>query len=265
MKNCVSLSRRLAMLLEMLPACECLADIGTDHGYMPIAACSSGKAKRAVAADLRPGPLAIAARNVREAGLEARIDLRLGNGLTVLEPGEAELILISGMGGLLIRDILEACPQVTASARGLLLSPHSEAEQLRAWLSARGFGPVRECALVEDDKYYTAFLVCRDSAPGDWIATGQPAQTPDGPRAAGTQGQALPACWSEEEYAWGSPRLLAGNPALLHQLERRRDECEKLLSHLACNEESERCRQRMQQLGQELEKLKKWEAIYAGT
>jgi len=100
------LTKRLRALLACVDSCRCLADIGTDHAYLPIEAVRKGICERAIACDIADGPLKAAAENIRAAGLLERIEMRLGDGVEPLAPGEADCIVIAGMGGQRIIDIV---------------------------------------------------------------------------------------------------------------------------------------------------------------
>ena len=140
---------RLRAIAGLVPeGCRCLADIGTDHGYIPAELLRSGRAEKAVAADIGAAPLDRARQTARLYGLENRIDFRLGDGLAVLKPGEADVIVIAGMGGDNIAEILSAAPW-SRDGPLLLLQPMSRAEVLRQWLAEREFC-LRAERLVQD-------------------------------------------------------------------------------------------------------------------
>ena len=140
---------RLRAIAALVPEdCQCLADIGTDHGYLPAALLRAGRCRRAIAADIGAAPLERARQTARLYGLEDRMELRLGGGLSVLAPGEADAIVIAGMGGDNITDILSAAPWCRVGIL-LLLQPMSRAEVLRQWLWEQDFH-VRSERLVQD-------------------------------------------------------------------------------------------------------------------
>ena len=145
----LELSPRLGAIAGLVPeGCGCLADIGTDHGYVPVSLLLEGRVRRAVAADIGAPPLEHARRTAARYGVTDRIDFRLGDGLSVLRPGEAEVIVIAGMGGDAVVDILSAAPWSRAGPL-LLLQPMSKAEVLRAFLPEGGFAVLAE-RLVQD-------------------------------------------------------------------------------------------------------------------
>lgn len=132
------------------------ADIGCDHGKLAVYLVESGRCPHVVAADLRPGPLSRARALVRERGLEDRIDCRLGDGLSVLGPQEAEEIVIAGMGGETIAAILAGAPWLRAPRYNLVLLAASSQSDLRRWLCENGFALCREVPVVEGKHCYTA-------------------------------------------------------------------------------------------------------------
>ncbi len=150
--------RSIAALVP--PDCQCLADIGTDHGYIPVSLLLEGKIRRAVAADIGALPLDHARRTAAQYGVT--LDFRLGDGLAVLEPGEADVIVIAGMGGDAITEILAAAPWSRAGPL-LLLQPMSKAEVLRAWLPLNGYAVQGE-ELVQDKGVLYPILTVRGGA-----------------------------------------------------------------------------------------------------
>lgn len=145
----LELGPRLRAIAERVPAgCKCLADIGTDHGYIPVFLLQTGRIERAIAADVGAAPLEHARQTAERFGISERISFRLGDGLSVLTPEEAEIIVIAGMGGDTITDILAAAPWSREGAL-LLLQPMSKADTLRRWLPANGYAVYGE-ALVQD-------------------------------------------------------------------------------------------------------------------
>lgn len=142
-----------------------VADIGTDHGYLPVYLVSEGICPQAIAADLRPGPLEAAQRHVSDSGLSDRIDLRLGDGLKPIAPDEVDDVVIAGMGGETIAGILEAADWVQDFRLRLVLQPMSRAENLRRYLLNHGFSINNE-RLVQDGRHlYPVMTVSYTDAP----------------------------------------------------------------------------------------------------
>ena len=167
----LELGPRLRAIADLVPPdCRCLADIGTDHGYVPAALLLAGRVGRAVAADVGALPLDHARRTAARCGVEDRMDLRLGDGLSVLSPGEADVIVIAGMGGDTIAGILAAAPW-SRDGPLLLLQPMSRACELRRWLPEQGY-EVRAETLVQDKGVLYPIL----SAAGGTMAPASEAQ-----------------------------------------------------------------------------------------
>jgi len=150
----MSLSKRLLAATELVTKGNMVADIGCDHAYTSIYLCSEGIAPRVFAMDVNEGPLLAAKQHVTEAGLEDRITIRRSDGLAALVPGEAETILLCGMGGLLMMRILTDHPQVTAAAKELILQPQSEVAQVRHFLHNLNYEITAERMVKEDEKFY---------------------------------------------------------------------------------------------------------------
>ena len=156
----LELSPRLRAIADLVPdGCGCLADIGTDHGYVPVSLLLEGRVRRAVAADIGELPLDHARRTAGQWGVTEKLDFRLGDGLAVLAPGEAETIVIAGMGGDAIAEILTAAPWSRAGPL-LLLQPMSKAEALRAFLPENGYAVLAE-RLVQDKGVLYPILTVR--------------------------------------------------------------------------------------------------------
>lgn len=111
-----------------------VADIGTDHAYLPIELVKSHQVSKVIAADKNFFPCQAARKNISAAGLENFIEVRQGDGLKVLQLGEVDTICISGMGGVLITEILSAAPEILNSAENLILQPMNAAEELKNFL-----------------------------------------------------------------------------------------------------------------------------------
>ncbi len=146
---------RLQAAAAYIRAGSRLADIGTDHALLPTAMVARGRCPCAIASDIRRGPVAAATRTVAEAGLERQISVRLGDGLSTVQPDEVEDIVIAGMGGETIAAILQAAPWVQASRYRLILQPMTRAERLRRYLFDTGFAIVSETAVNDGRHAYT--------------------------------------------------------------------------------------------------------------
>lgn len=161
---------RLLAAASLVRAGRRAADIGCDHGKLAVHLIESGRCPYVVAADLRSGPLGRARAMVEERGLSDRIDCRLGDGLSVLAPQEAEDIVIAGMGGETIAEILAAAPWVRAPQYNLVLLSASSQPELRRWLCENGFALCCEIPVAEGRHCYTvmqATYTGRRFAPDD--------------------------------------------------------------------------------------------------
>lgn len=153
------LSPRLRMVGELVPAGARLADVGTDHAYLPAALILEGRIPWAVAADLRRGPLDRARATVREYGLAGRVAFRLCDGLSGIRPDEVDAVAVAGMGGETIAAILSAAPWLREREAPLILQPMSSLPDLRGWLLDNGYRIVEERLAREGDALYNAMLV----------------------------------------------------------------------------------------------------------
>ena len=158
------LSKRLAAAASMVTRGNIVADVGTDHAFLPVKLVEEGVCPRAIAMDIRSGPLARAAESVRAAKLQDKIELRLSDGLQMLCPGEAQSVTITGMGGPLICRILTDSEVVAKSADELILSPQSEIFECRVFLASHGYRLTDEQMVFEDGKYYIIMKVVPQEA-----------------------------------------------------------------------------------------------------
>ena len=158
----MQLSQRLSSVASMVTAGNCLADVGTDHGYVPIYLYERKIIPHAIAMDINKGPLERTALHIAESGMKEAIETRLSDGLTALKPGEADSVVIAGMGGPLIIRILSAHPEVTESLKELILQPQSEISEVRIWLYEQGYEIVEEHMVFEDGKYYPMFKAVKN-------------------------------------------------------------------------------------------------------
>ncbi len=157
----IRLSDRLEAVVSFVLPGSSVADVGTDHGYVPIALVSRGIAVHALAMDVREGPLARAREHIGRYGLNGRIETRLSDGVAALKPGEADTVIAAGMGGELILHILGDGQRLWDSVEHWILSPQSEPEKVRVYLQENGFLIAREKMLCEDGKYYVVMDAVR--------------------------------------------------------------------------------------------------------
>lgn len=148
-KQKLELTPRLQLLADWVRPGAILADVGTDHGYLPVWLVHSGRVPFAIASDLRSGPLSRGKGTAAVYGVLDRVDFRLCDGLSGIAPAEVDTIVIAGMGGETIVSILSSAPWTADGAHTLLLQPMTRAEELRGYLFRHGFTIQRE-QLVED-------------------------------------------------------------------------------------------------------------------
>ena len=203
------------------------ADIGTDHGYVPIYLTEQNKVTHAIAMDVRKGPLARAGENIARYGCSDRIETRLSDGLAMLQPGEADTVIIAGMGGLLTVRILEAGLKVLQSVRECILQPQSDLDKVRQFLHQHGFQIVQERMLIDEGKYYVVMRVLHGEE----------------------------SVYTEAEDFFGRYLIAERNPVLIEYLEKQTAVKEKLLLTLG-EKDSEKSRQRQQELRHELQMMK---------
>lgn len=143
------LSPRLAAVARRVPAGAVAADIGTDHARLPIYLVASGRCPRAIAVEAAPGPYSRARTHLRAARVEHLVDLRLADGLGGIEPGEAGALIIAGLGGTTMVDILNRRPEVAASIPLWIFQPASASHRIRRFCADNGW-PIADEDLVED-------------------------------------------------------------------------------------------------------------------
>ena len=140
----------------MIPEGKVVADVGCDHARVAIWLVKNGISPRVIATDLRTGPLSHADANIAYFHCEDRIETRLSDGLQNLQPSEAEVILIAGMGGALTVRILSEGLEQIRKATDLVLQPQSERGAVRRFLLANGFVITEESCCMEDGKFYNS-------------------------------------------------------------------------------------------------------------
>lgn len=214
-------------MVPRLPGGCRVADVGTDHGFVPIRLIETGAASRALAMDVRPGPLERAAEHIRAAGYEAVIETRLSDGLEKLEPGEADVVVLTGMGGELMLRILRDGGHVRDSVGWWVLSPQSELAVFRHGLEELGLAICREVMVREDGKYYTVMA----ARPGQMHYD------------------------QEWRYRYGDCLIRDKSPVLLEFLRREEGQLEGILKRLE-KQESEGARKRYLEMEQELKEMR---------
>ncbi|MBR2215155.1 MAG: SAM-dependent methyltransferase [Selenomonadaceae bacterium] len=161
----MQLDARLQAVADFVEPGSRVADVGTDHAYLSVALVESGKARFVIATDKNPGPCEAARRSLRALGHSDRIEVRLGDGLLTLVPGEADTLCLAGMGGSLMERILVARPEVVAAAKMLILQPQSAAADLRAWLYGQAWHIADENLALADGRLYEIIKALPGSRP----------------------------------------------------------------------------------------------------
>lgn len=150
----MKLTDRLLKIASLVSKGKKIADIGTDHGYIPVYLLNKGTIPFAILADVNKGPLENARKEVKYNNLTDKTDLRLGSGIEVLKKDEVDEIIIAGMGGILISELLEANKEVAHSVDKLILQPMQAQEELRKYLLGNGYEIVNEVLVKEDFRIY---------------------------------------------------------------------------------------------------------------
>ena len=153
---------RLLAVAELVSDGAYLADVGTDHAYLPIYLAEQGKISRAVASDIHKGPLVSAEKNIREAGFSDRIHTVLTDGLQGLEPYPVTDVAIAGMGGLMIKGILEKASAFKERKVRFILQPMQHIPDLRRYLGENGFAIQKETQATAEGKFYQIILCTYD-------------------------------------------------------------------------------------------------------
>ncbi len=154
----IPLGQRLKTIAGHVPIGSRVADIGSDHGYLPAWLAQSGRAQRVIAGEINADPARRARETCFEFGLEDQMDVRLGDGLEVIQPGEVDVIVISGMGGTTIRQILEQGRGKLDGVMRLVLQPNVAAPELRYWLVTNEFVLTHESLVEENHIIYEVIV-----------------------------------------------------------------------------------------------------------
>lgn len=231
MKN-IDLSIRMKAVADMTVTGHTVADIGCDHAFVPIYLIKNKISSHVIASDVRSGPCDIARKNIDAYGLSDVIDLRLGNGLDTIEEGEADTIIIAGMGGMLINSILDKGYKVAASAKQLILQPQSDIDKVRKHVLDKGWTIVSEDMLVDMGKYYTILNIATNPVKSDYKVREADENLTDLKKA---------------YLKYGRYLIEHGNPVLKEYLLEKRAANQKLILSLH-NSDSEKSRLRYEEL-----------------
>ncbi len=232
------LSARLQTIADWVTCGSRLADVGCDHAFLAIWLVQNGQVPSAVVSDVRPGPLSRAEAHIREAGLDGRIEARLSDGLQNIRPGEADTLVIAGMGGPLMIRILTEGFEKLESFREMILQPQSDIPGFRRFLLDSGLQITDERIVEEDGKFYPMMKVTK----------------------CGTTDSR----WSEEEIFYGRYLLRRKDPVLEKYLQREERIQEKILRELG-EKRSETAEKRREDVLEDLRILSLAKALYAGV
>ena len=228
----IKLSKRMSAVATMVTPGNVLADVGTDHGYVPIALVQQGKIPRAIAMDINKGPLQRACEHISMCQLEDYIETRLSDGVAALEIGEVDSILIAGMGGDLVIHILNEGIDVCRQAKELILQPQSELARVRQYLREHYFQIIDEDMVIEDGKYYPMMKVVPVKEDNFW--------------------RFLPEETIRPCDMYGPLLLRNGNPSLRKYLVKQHKQLNKILKELSSQPDSEAISIRKQEVLEEI-------------
>jgi len=240
----LKLSKRLQGVASLVTVGSYLADVGTDHAYIPIFLSLNNCISGAIAMDIKEGPLRIAEGNVRNYGLAEQIELRLSDGFAALAPGEVEVAILAGMGGALMIKILSEHWDVTTSLRECVLQPQAELLKLREFLLSEGFITVKEDMVMEEGKFYPMMKVI------------PPKQDGKANDSADAKVDGLEREWSRVELAYGKLLLESRHPILKDLLEKELQIKTSILDHLR-EQTGVQSKKRMETLQYEIELVRK--------
>ena len=235
----VKISDRLKTAASLIREGAVLADVGTDHGYVPIYLLEQKKIKSAIAMDINKGPLERAREHIHLYGMDAYIQTRLSDGVAALEKGEADSILIAGMGGGLVMHILEEGKDICQAAGELILQPQSELCSVREYLAENGYVTEAERMVFEDGKYYPMMRAVKTEQDETWNRLND---------------QTIAVC-----DIYGPLLLRNGNPVLRRFLVRQHGQLTQILQTLEAQKESE---QIIRRIAEVQEKLQQNESAY---
>jgi len=155
----MKISDRLKCIAALVENSETVVDIGTDHAYLPVYLIKKEICKKVIASDVRNDPVKKARRNINKSGFADKIEVRLGDGLRVIEHKEAETIIIAGMGGKQITRILESGQDIVRASRSMILQPMTQHFELRSWLKQNGYEILDEDLCKEEGRIYLILKV----------------------------------------------------------------------------------------------------------
>ena len=229
----MELSKRLQAVADLVSEGLIVADVGTDHGYIPIYLLETKKCEKAIAMDINKGPLLRAKEHIAEHGLTQNIQVKLSDGVKALSVGECDCVVTSGMGGALIVKIMEEGREVFKSLKEFVLQPQSELAKVRQYLWDNEYCVIAEDMVLEDGKFYPMMKV--------------------------TNGSSRP--YSPVELRYGRELLIKKHPTLKMFLEKEMQTKEMILKNLEL-ESGEHIEHRKKELWEELLLIKEALKVY---
>jgi tRNA (adenine22-N1)-methyltransferase len=200
--NIDQLSKRLETVVSYIPKSSKIADIGSDHAYLPCYAIGKGIASSAIAGEVVKGPYLSAKQQVKEASLEDSVEVRMGNGLAVLAPNEVDCITIAGMGGTLIASILEEGNKKLEGVKRLILQPNVSAKTIRHWLLENDWELINEEILEEDEKIYEILVAERGNPTSPYSEQEKEKELLLGPFLLKERNESFVKKWKQELSQW---------------------------------------------------------------
>ncbi|MFT3983922.1 MAG: class I SAM-dependent methyltransferase [Lachnospiraceae bacterium] len=222
------LSERLQNVAELVTPGLRVADIGCDHGYLSMYLTEKKLAAHIIATDINQSPLRRAKEHIRDAGLSTYIETRLSDGLAQITPGEADCLIMAGMGGRLMIRILTEGKAVCDRVREIILQPQSEVAKVRHFLEEAHYRIVSESIVYEDEKYYPMMKAVHGEMHLE----------------------------KEIYYKYGKILLHEENPVLHQLLLQEKQYHARLYQELACQDPTERVRMRLTEVEEELRLVK---------
>ena len=258
----MQLSLRLSAIADMVTEGNRLVDVGCDHGYLPVYLIQQKKIPSAVAMDVRKGPLSRAKEHIRQYGLEKYIQTRLSDGLSALEAGEGDTLVIAGMGGPLMERILTDGQSVRDSFSELILQPQSDIPHFRRYIQSQGWKIAEEKMVEEDGKFYPMMRVRKEERERP-ESLGAEISLADGTGQENAKGVNAEAPYTLAE-AFGAFLLEEHNPVLYRYLQREARIRENILKQLEAAPVAEAVSARIREVKEEAQLISAALAEYEG-
>ncbi|MGC4019576.1 MAG: class I SAM-dependent methyltransferase [Muricomes sp.] len=250
----MELTKRMQAVADLVSPGYKIADIGTDHAYIPIFLTEEGRIPAAVAMDVNEGPLMRAREHILESGLSDKIEVRLSDGFEKLLPGEADSAIIAGMGGMLVMKILKKDWNVTISLKECILQPQSEIAKVRTFLLQEGFLFIEEDMVFDEGKFYPMMKV---QPPQSGIHNTKVELTEKAVSEKKSED-----IWTDTEIQYGKYLLRRKHPVLKEYLEWEKALKSAILEDLK-RRDSVRAKQRIKELEKDLKATEKGLEYYA--